>query len=550
MSTPSPPRGPQGSDTPDLAPTQVTALLEQYLSASSQPQQSPPHQPPPRETTASSDIKPSPSHTITTTTQEKPPLSRPPSRQPSSRTATAQGEVLPDNGPSSSSLPIHNNDLTLKLSRTRTAAQAVKRSLQIRHTGESHRSGVHPSHFFRIIYHSSSRASRLVNFLWPVVPAAIAVRYALPPSPTANLVIFVLAYLAMVPCANLIGFAGQELSRKFAHVWGVLVETTLGSLVEIIMFVVLITREEIEGGIDYVQVIKAAILGSVLATMLLCLGLCFFAGGLRREETGFSEAVSEAGSGLLLTAGFGLAIPTVFHHSLINTGKLPEEELMTKTIEISRSMAVLLLIAYLIYVFFQAHTHHGIYDAIFVADEARDEDRHNPKYSHHTNRLTFTECCLALVVSIALVTIIAITLVDQIHNLVTERHVSDAFVGLILVPLVEKAAEHLTAVDEAYDNQMNFALSHVLGATLQTVMFNAPLVVIVGWGLGKPMGLNFEVFDLAVLLLAILTVGNFLRDQKSNYLEGALCVIVYVGIAVAALYYPNPHHGPSDGGHH
>ncbi|KAK4655623.1 hypothetical protein QC762_304020 [Podospora pseudocomata] len=551
MSAPSPPpRGPPGSDTPELAPTQVTSLLlEQYLSASSQPgQQHPPHQPPPPQeiTNPNNDMKPSPSHTIT---QEKPTLSTSTSRQPSSRTATAQGEVLPDNG----ALPLHNNtnNLGLKLSRTRTAAQVVKRSLQIRHTGESHRSGIHPFHFLRIVYQSSSRASRMVNFLWPVVPVAIAVRYALTPSPTANLVIFILAYLAMVPCANLIGFAGQELSRKFAHVWGVLVETTLGSLVEIIMFIVLITREQKEGGIDYVQVIKAAILGSVLATMLLCLGLCFFAGGLRREETGFSEAVSEAGSGLLLTAGFGLAIPTVFHHSLINSGKLPEEELISKTIEISRSMAVLLLIAYLIYVFFQAHTHHGIYDAIFVADEARDEDRHNPKYSHHSNRLTLTECCLALAVSIALVTVIAITLVDQIHNLVTERHVSDAFVGLILVPLVEKAAEHLTAVDEAYDNQMNFALSHVLGATLQTVMFNAPLVVIVGWGLGKPMGLNFEVFDLAVLLLAILTVGNFLRDQKSNYLEGALCVIVYVGIAVAALYYPNPHHGSSEGvGHH
>lgn len=105
----------------------------------------------------------------------------------------------------------------------------------------------------------------------------------------------------MVPCANLIGFAGQELARKFSHVWGVLLETTMGGLVEIIMFIVLITRKP-EDDFDYVQVIKAAILGSVLATMLLCLGLCFFAAGLKREETGFSEAVSEAGSGLLLTA--------------------------------------------------------------------------------------------------------------------------------------------------------------------------------------------------------------------------------------------------------
>ena len=56
------------------------------------------------------------------------------------------------------------------------------------------------------------------------------------------------------------------------------------------------------GGIDYIEVIKAAILGSILATMLLCLGLCFIAGGIRRDEQTFSESVSEAGSGLLLTA--------------------------------------------------------------------------------------------------------------------------------------------------------------------------------------------------------------------------------------------------------
>lgn len=49
-------------------------------------------------------------------------------------------------------------------------------------------------------------------------------------------------------------------------------------------------------------VIQAAILGSILATMLLCLGLCFVAGGVRREETEFSDTITEAGSGLLLTA--------------------------------------------------------------------------------------------------------------------------------------------------------------------------------------------------------------------------------------------------------
>ena len=192
------------------------------------------------------------------------------------------------------------------------------------------------------------------------------------------------------------------------------------------------------------------------------------------------------------------------------------------------------MVAYLIFVWFQARTHHGIYDAIFE----KDEQEHAAHES--SRRLTFTECAVALVASIALVSIIAVALVDQIHSIVDERNISDAFIGLILVPVVEKAAEHMSAVEEAYVHRMNFALSHVLGATLQTALFNGPLAVIVGWGLGKPMSLSFEIFDLAVLLLAILTVGNFLRDQKSNYLEGSLCVIVYVAIAVAAFYYPNP----------
>jgi Ca2+:H+ antiporter len=52
---------------------------------------------------------------------------------------------------------------------------------------------------------------------------------------------------------------------------------------------------------EYV-LLQGAILGSILATMLLCLGLCFFASGIRREDSTFDEVITEAGTGLLLTA--------------------------------------------------------------------------------------------------------------------------------------------------------------------------------------------------------------------------------------------------------
>ncbi|CZR55891.1 related to vacuolar Ca2+/H+ antiporter [Phialocephala subalpina] len=355
--------------------------------------------------------------------------------------------------------------------------------------GESGRRGIHPLHFIKICWSSTSHASRVVNLLWPVVPAAIAVRYGGCASSLAK--------------ANVFN-SGLGLSVPVAF------DTALRNTGNV-------TAEDLDHKV--------------------LMGMCFFVGGMKRDEQSFHEAISEVGSGLLLTAGLGLSVPVAFDTALRNTGNVTAEDLDHKVLMISRIGSIFLIVAYAIYVWFQMHTHHGIYDSLYEVDEQNDEDRHEDL---RKAKLTFTECILALSISIALVTLIAIGLVEQITPVVEERHISDAFVGLILVPIVEKAAEHLTAMDEAWDNQMNFALSHVLGATIQTTLFNAPLVVIVGWGLNKPMDMKFELFDIVMLILAILVVGNFLRDQKSNYLEGALCVIVYMIIAVAAYYYPNP----------
>ncbi|KAG8531517.1 uncharacterized protein KY384_003146 [Bacidia gigantensis] len=395
--------------------------------------------------------------------------------------------------------------------------------------GESGRKGIHPLKFLRICFRSSCGLSRAVNILWPFVIPAIALHFA---RPEQQLWIFILNYIAMVPTANLIGFAGQELARKLPKVFGVLLETFLGGLVEIILFIVLISRTQ-----DNIPVIRAAILGSILANLLLCLGFCFFAGGLRRDEQEFHEVVSEVGSGLLLVAGFGLLIPSAFYASLrAAPDVINDETLRYDVLHISRISAVILIFAFLMYVWFQMRTHHGLYDEVLEMDEEKDHDRHKDLAKE---KLTLTECIVALVIALACVSLHAVFLVEQIEYIVVDRGIHDSFIGLILVPLVEKAAEHLTAVDEAWDNQMNFALAHVLGATIQTALFNSSLVVIVGWGLGKAMDFNFEIFNIVVLILAIIVVGNFLRDQKSNYLEGALCILIYMIIAIASWYYPD-----------
>ena len=127
----------------------------------------------------------------------------------------------------SGELPVHRGDVpdaeSAGSARKPSSAQPKSSLVKVKTAGESGRTGFNPVHFFRIAFRSSSTLSAVVNVLWPVVPAAIAVRYA---APDSHLAIFVLSYLAMVPCANMIGFAGQELARKVPHVVGVLTETT------------------------------------------------------------------------------------------------------------------------------------------------------------------------------------------------------------------------------------------------------------------------------------------------------------------------------------
>ncbi|KAL8802823.1 MAG: hypothetical protein Q9182_003583 [Xanthomendoza sp. 2 TL-2023] len=437
-------------------------------------------------------------------------------------------------------MPMSNSQNTGDGSNENTTLLPSLISGRVAHEGESGRHGFHPRHFCSVTYRSSNVVSQYVNFLWPFVPLALIFRYALP---HRSLLIFGFAYVGMIPSANLLGFAGQEFAKKMPKVAGILIETTFGSIVEIILFVVLIVkhREPVEGENagngdegNLIPIIQAAILGSILANLLFCLGLCFFVGGLQKSAQKFHAAISETGNGLLLVAAFGLLIPSAFYSALkgettvsksslgfvILKDKFTTEALQRDILKISQLTSIVLIIAFGCYLFFNAQSQHSVLHEVIEMDEHRDLDSHEDQ---SRMRYTGTETIVALIVSLVFATLLLIYLVEQIEAVV-HSGVPDQFLGLILLPLVEKAAEHLTAVDEAYDGVINVALYHCLGPSIQTALFNGPLVVILGWILGKPMDLNFEIFMIVLVVLGIVVVGNFLRDGEnvatSNGIEG------------------------------
>lgn len=337
--------------------------------------------------------------------------------------------------------------------------------ISIAHEGESGRSGFHPSHFFYVLWRSSCTASMLVNVLWPFVPLTIILHFF----PGMHLWKFATAYIAVIPSANLLGFAGQEFARKMPKVAGILIETTFGSIIEIILFVVLIAKHnEHEGNGDegnLIPIIQAAILGSILTNLLLCLGLCFFFGGLRQATQKFHAIVSEVGTGLLLVAAFGLLIPSAFYSALkaetisdipgvgVLHEKFTEGRLQEDVLRISQATSIALIVAFFLYIWYQASSQHSIFDEVIEMDEHQDADRENDM---EKPKFTMTEALLAIAISLILVAILLVLLVEKIEHVV-ESGVPDQFLGLILLPLVEKAAEHLTAIDEAWGRlSLNF----------------------------------------------------------------------------------------------
>lgn len=139
-----------------------------------------------------------------------------------------------------------------------------------------------------------------------------------------------------------------------------------------------------------------------------------------------------------------------------------------------------------------------------------------------------TASLLLLLGSTALVAVCVELLIGSIDHLVESTPLSEAFVGLIVLPVVGNAAEHVTAVTVAARNKMDLAIGVAVGSSIQIALFVTPLVVIIGWIMNKQMSLYFNLFETVTLFASAFIVNFLVLDGRSNYLEGALLCAAYI----------------------
>ncbi|KAF6818709.1 ca2+ h+-exchanging protein [Colletotrichum sojae] len=155
------------------------------------------------------------------------------------------------------------------------------------------------------------------------------------------------------------------------------------------------------------------------------------------------------------------------------------------------------------------------------------------------DHLSRTAAILLLLFSTGLVAVCAEFLVDSINEVVATSPLGEVFIGLIILPIVGNAAEHVTAITVAMKNKMDLAIGVAVGSSIQIALFITPIVVIIGWALGRDMSLYFTLFETVCLFVSAFIVNFLVLDGRSNYLEGALLCATYVIIAVVAFFYPN-----------
>ncbi|KAI0473895.1 Sodium/calcium exchanger protein-domain-containing protein [Xylariaceae sp. FL0804] len=168
----------------------------------------------------------------------------------------------------------------------------------------------------------------------------------------------------------------------------------------------------------------------------------------------------------------------------------------------------------------------GAADELVEADEVHHDD------------LSRVSAVVMLLISTALVAVCAEFMVDAINDVVDDSSLNETFIGLIILPIVGNAAEHVTAVTVAMKNKMDLAIGVAIGSSIQIALFLTPLVVILGWIIGQPMTLYFTLFETVCLFVSAFIINFLILDGRSNYLEGALLCATYVIIAIIAFFYP------------
>lgn len=318
--------------------------------------------------------------------------------------------------------------------------------------------------------------------------------------------VFAFSAIGVVPLAGYIGGATETLAAYTGPKIGGLLNATLGNAAELIIALVAVRA-------GLLELVKASITGSILGNILLVLGFSMLLGGVKNGMQHFDKKQATNHAILLTLATLALVIPSLFSHSIGLEGSMRVEAL-------SLGVAVVMILLYAL----------GL---IYSLKVLPSPITHSSIEAHEKPHWSLMTALVILALSTAGIVWLSEMLVGAVEVVVADFGLSEFFLGIILIPIVGNAAEHLVAVTVAMRNQMDLSVEIAISSSMQVALLVAPFLVFISLLMGHPLTLIFNQFELIAIGAGVLITVLVSSDGESNWLEGAALLAVYAILGLA-----------------
>lgn len=319
-------------------------------------------------------------------------------------------------------------------------------------------------------------------------------------------IVFVISSIAILGLAWVVGLSTERLGAITGPQVGGILNATFGNIAELI-----IAFFALQAGL--LTVVKASITGSIIGNLLLVLGAAILTGGLKNGLQTFSQRIAGSNAALLVLAAVGLFIPAMFVISGGSSTSMRVEE--------SVLVSLVLIAGYALSLVWQ------------FTNPERTLGGHDDPGGHAGPAWSGRTAVVVLVFTALLLAVLSEILVGSIEPFIEQFGLSELFVGVILIPTIGNLAEHLVAVQLAYKGKIEFSMAVSFGSSLQVALFVAPVLVLLGLVVGQPMDLVFHPLEVAAVAAAVGISALVALDGESNWLEGALLMLVFLILAIS-----------------
>ena len=350
------------------------------------------------------------------------------------------------------------------------------------------------------------------NWLLLFVPVSVLLEH----SGASPALVFFAAALAIVPAARLIVQGTEHIAARTGSAVGGLLNATFGNLPELIIATVALRS-------GLLEMVRASIIGAILANLLMALGVALLVGGVRYHSQEFNPRAARVYSSMMLLAVISLAGPGAFERVFTAAEHLPQVHALNVR------LALMLMAVYALYLYFMLGTH-----AEEFAGEAEAGHGHGEGPAWSMARALGT-----LIGASVLAAWMSEILVGAAEGTGEALGMSQTFIGMIIVAVVGGAAESLSAIAAGAKNKLDLTMGVVYGSCIQIALFVAPVLVLLSrWIAPEPLDLSFSRTELGVLLLAVLIGGSVGNDGKGNWFKGVQLLTVYATIALLLYFVP------------